>query len=82
MSEPINPKINVNSLPHANDIARKAGNNMPASFPNVNDAVVDYQSSVYLVVEQISIEYQRMFANEEDSMAGGVTANSFSKGGT
>lgn len=30
---------------------------MPTSFPNVNDAVIDYQQSVICIVNEISIEY-------------------------
>ena len=40
---------------------------MPTVFPTVNDAVLDYQVSVTCVVNEISMEYQRMFQGEEDN---------------
>ena len=40
---------------------------MPCTFPNVIDSVKDYQNCVYAVVKEISIEYTRLFANEEEN---------------
>jgi hypothetical protein len=40
---------------------------MHLQFPNVTDAVQDYQNSVYVVVKEISIEYSRMFQGEEEN---------------
>ena len=56
-SEAINPAIDPGALPRSTDIARNAVTNMPTSFPNVNDAVIDYQQSVICIVNEISIEY-------------------------
>lgn len=39
---------------------------MPGQFPAVIDAVTDYQNSVYSVVREISVEYSRMFAAEDE----------------
>lgn len=67
LSQPLNPAIDSQVLPRSNDIARKAKTNMPPPFPNVIDAVKDYQNSINNVVQEISIEYSRMFSNEEAS---------------
>lgn len=40
---------------------------MPQDFPNVEDAVRDYQQSVFCIVEEIANEYQRMFQGDEES---------------
>lgn len=39
---------------------------MPPQFPNVVDAVKDFQSSIQSVVREISVEYTRMFSNENE----------------
>lgn len=67
LSEAINPAIDPGALPRSTDIARNAVTNMPTVFPTVNDAVLDYQVSVTCVVNEISMEYQRMFQGEEDN---------------
>ena len=49
---------------------------MPTDFPNVNDAVKDYQQSIFCIIQEIGIEYQRMFQGEEagaESTNGGAT---------
>jgi hypothetical protein len=67
LSEAINPAIDPGALPRSTDIARNAVNNMPQGFPTVFDAVLDYQHSVIAIVNEISIEYQRMFQGEEEN---------------
>lgn len=67
LSEAINPAIDPGALPRSTDIARNAVTNMPTVFPTVNDAVLDYQQSVTCVVNEISMEYQRMFQGEEEN---------------
>ena len=66
LSEPINPAIDPGALPRSTDIARNAITNMPKGFPAVYDAIIDYQYSVTCIVNEISIEYQRMFQGEEE----------------
>ena len=41
--------------------------NMPEQFPSVIDAVQDYQNTTYAIVQEISIEYSRMFQGEEEN---------------
>jgi len=48
-------------LPQSADIARNAVKKVPADFPNVLDAVKDFQNAISVVVQEISIEYSRMF---------------------
>jgi len=50
LSEPLNPTIDPQVLPRSADIAKNAVQNLPATFPNVLDAVQDYQNSIYAVV--------------------------------
>ena len=50
LSNPINPAIDHQLLPQSADIARKTTANMPPLFPNVKDAVRDYQNSIHAVV--------------------------------
>ena len=50
ISEPLNPMIDPQVLPRSADIAKNAVQNLPATFPNVLDAVQDYQNSIYAVV--------------------------------
>lgn len=66
LSHALNPQLDQQTLPRATDIARKAVTNMPPQFPNVFDAVHDFQNSIYAVVQEISIEYSRMFSSEEE----------------
>jgi len=40
--------------------------NIPQGFPNVVDAVEDYQNGIYNIVLEISNEYSRQFEGEED----------------
>ena len=42
--------------------------NIPQGFPNVVDAVEDYQNSIYNIVREISTEYSRQFEGEEEAM--------------
>lgn len=49
-SEALNPTIDPQVLPRSADIAKNAVQNLPATFPNVLDAVQDYQNSIYAVV--------------------------------
>lgn len=77
LSDPINPVIDAKVLPQSEEIAKKAESNMPPQFPSVMDAIKDYQNSVHAVVQEITIEYSRMFQNEEDaSLAGATTVKS------
>ena len=66
LSEPINPPISNQMLPQAADIARNAVKKVPDRFPNVMDAIKDYQNSIAAVVQEISIEYSRMFQGDEE----------------
>jgi len=50
ISEALNPTIDPQVLPRSADIAKNAVQNLPATFPNVLDAVQDYQNSIYAVV--------------------------------
>ena len=67
LAHPINPTIDPQILPRSTDIARNAMENMPESFPSVIDAVQDYQNTTYAIVQEISIEYSRMFQGEEEN---------------
>lgn len=67
LSEPLNPTIDPQVLPRSADIAKNAVQNLPATFPNVLDAVQDYQNSIYAVVQEISIAYSSMFLGEEEN---------------
>ena len=42
ISSALNPQIDAQVLPRANNIALKASSNMPLPFPNVVDAVHDF----------------------------------------
>lgn len=66
LSEAINPTLSPDILPKASDIAKNAVSNLPDRFPNVEDAVKDYQAAIYCVVNEIQIEYTRMFQEEEE----------------
>jgi len=48
-------------LPKAFDIAKNAVKNIPKNFPSVEDAVKDFRNSIYGIVQEISLEYTRMF---------------------
>ena len=50
LSEAINPAIDPQILPKSADIAKNTVQNMPTDFPNVNDAVKDYQQSIYCII--------------------------------
>ena len=76
LSESINPNIDTQILPRCADIARNASKNMPEAFPNVVDAVKDYQNSIYVVVNEISSEYNRMFENEEENTSSPMNVTS------
>jgi len=67
LTQPINPIIDPQILPRSTDIARNAMENMPESFPSVIDAVQDYQNTTYAIVQEISVEYSRMFQGEEEN---------------
>ena len=79
LSEPLAPLEDTTVLPQSKDIAKKAVNNMPGQFPSVIDAVTDYQNSVYAVVREISVEYSRMFAAEDEGPSALSTIKSASQ---
>ena len=70
LSEPINPTIDPQILPRSTDIAMRSVRNLPNAFPNVEDAVVDYQNSIFAIVSSIAVEYSRMFQEDEESKNG------------
>ena len=66
LNEPLTLLPSPASLPNSADIARKAVKKIPTSYPNVLDAVQDFNNSIHTVVQEISIEYSRMFSGEDD----------------
>lgn len=66
LSEAINPSINSQTLPKSSDIAKKAIKNIPVCFPNVSDAVLQYNKEIHYITGLIQKEYTNMFANEEE----------------
>ena len=53
-------------MPKSQDIAKNAIKNIPSSFPNVEDAVIDFRNAVHGVLNNIILEYSAMFQGEED----------------
>lgn len=66
LSEPINPAIESKMMPRSQDIAKNAVKNIPAKFPDVEDAVIDFRNAVHGVLNNIILEYSAMFQGEED----------------
>lgn len=56
LSEPVNPAID-GKVSKASEIAKNATKNIPANFPNVTDAVVDFRNSVHGILQNTIIEY-------------------------
>ena len=54
-------------MPKASEIAKNAVKNIPKNFPNVEDAVKDFRNSIYGIVQEISLEYTRMFQGEDEA---------------
>ena len=56
LSEQINPTIEPQILPRSTDIAKQLVKNLPNVFPNFEDAVVDYQNSIFAITSLIAVE--------------------------
>ena len=70
LSEPINPAIDGRMASRAGEISRNAVKTMPANFPNVEDAVVDFRNAVYGIMNNIIMEYTAMYQDESEKELG------------
>lgn len=70
LSEPINPALDGRSASKAGEISRNAVKTMPANFPNVEDAVVDFRNAVYGIMNNIIMEYTAMYQDESEKDGG------------
>jgi hypothetical protein len=70
LSEPINPALDSRAASKSGDIARGAVKTMPANFPNVEDAVIDFRNAVQGILNNIIMEYSAMYKEESEDGKG------------
>ena len=70
LSEPINPALDNRVASKAGEISKNAVKTMPANFPNVEDAVVDFRNAVYGIMNNIIMEYTAMYQDESEKDQG------------